>query len=71
MELVVGQKACLYLLCSEFCENLSYSPCHARVGHRPLGVVNRVRKVVYDTISGVRHEHNGEQRIEPTVSETF
>ncbi len=54
-----------------FCENLSYSPWHALAEHRPLGVVNRVRKVVYDTISGVRHEHNGARRIEPTGSETF
>jgi hypothetical protein len=54
-----------------FCENLSYSPWHARVEHRPLGVVNRVRKVVYDTISRVRHERNGEPRNEPTGDETF
>lgn len=55
----------------EFCENLSFSPWHARSEHRPLGVVNRVRRVVYDTISGVRHERNSERRLEPTGNETF
>ena len=55
----------------EFCENLSFSPWHARTDQRPLGVVNRVRKVVYDTISRIRHELNGEQRHEPTGNETF
>lgn len=54
-----------------FCENLSFSPWHAIAEHRPLGVVNRVRKVVYETISGVRHELNGEPRKEPTGNETF
>lgn len=55
----------------QFCEKLSFSPWHAVVEHRPLGVVNRVRKVVYNTISGVRHELNGEQRNEPTGNERF
>ena len=55
----------------QFCEQLSFSPWHALAEHRPLGVVNRVRKVVYDTVSGVRHKLNGEQRSEPTGDETF
>ena len=55
----------------EFCENLSFSPWHARTDQRPLGVVNRVRRVVYDAISAVRHELNGEQRNEPTSNEAF
>ncbi len=55
----------------EFCENLSFSPWHARTDQRPLGVVNRVRKVVYDTISGVRHKRNGVQRLEPKGDESF
>jgi hypothetical protein len=55
----------------EFCENLSFSPWHARTDQRPLGGVNRVRRVVYDTISGVRHRLNGVRRQEPTGDETF
>lgn len=55
----------------EFCENLSFSPWHARTDQRPLGGVNRVRRVVYDTISRTRHELNGAPRHEPTGDETF
>ncbi len=36
------------------CELLSYSPWHALPEHRPLGAVNRMRKVIYETISGFR-----------------
>lgn len=50
----------------EFCENLSFTPWHAIPEHRPLGGINRVRKTVYDTISRVRHELNGDERREPT-----
>ena len=49
-----------------FCENLSFTPWHAIPEHRPLGGINRVRKTVYDTISRIRHELNGEERREPT-----
>jgi len=49
-----------------FCENLSFTPWHTIPEHRPLGGINRVRKTVYDTISRVRHELNGDKRIEPT-----
>ena len=50
----------------EFCENLSFTPWHAIPEHRPLGGINRVRKTVYNTISRIRHELNGEERREPT-----
>lgn len=50
----------------EFCENLSFTPWHAIPEFRPLGGINRVRKTVYDTISRVRHELNGNERHEPT-----
>jgi hypothetical protein len=49
-----------------YCENLSFTPWHTIPEHRPLGGINRVRKAVYDTVSRVRHELNGEQRREPT-----
>jgi hypothetical protein len=39
-------------------ENLSFTPWHALPAHRPLGAVNRVRRVVYQTISKLRHELN-------------
>lgn len=36
------------------CEELSYSPWHALAEHKPLGAVNRMRKVIYERISAVR-----------------
>jgi hypothetical protein len=48
-----------------FCENLSFTPWHALPEHNPLGVTNRLRKIIYDHISRVRHEMNGAIRQEP------
>jgi hypothetical protein len=55
----------------KFCENLSMNPWHALPEHRPLGGINRVRKVVYETISKLRHDLNGAARSEPTGDEIF
>lgn len=52
-----------------FAENLSFNPWHALPEHRPLGNANRIRRVVYDSISKLRHELNQEERREPTVDE--
>jgi hypothetical protein len=49
-----------------FCENLSFTPFHCIDAHRPLGGINRVRRVVYEHISRLRHELNGVRRHEPT-----
>ena len=54
-----------------FCENLSYTPWHALAEHRPVGGINRIRKVVYEGISVLRHELNKAPRVEPTGNETF
>jgi hypothetical protein len=50
---------------NEFCENLSFTPWHALPDHKPLGVTNRLRKVIYDHISRVRHDMNEAKRQEP------
>jgi hypothetical protein len=50
---------------NEFCEDLSFSPWHALPEHKPLGVTNRLRKVIYDHISRVRHEMNSAKEQEP------
>lgn len=50
----------------KFGENLSFSPWHALPEHRPLGGINRARKVVYNAISEFRHQFNHESRKEPT-----
>jgi hypothetical protein len=55
----------------KFCENLSMNPWHALPEHRPLGGINRVRKIVYEEISKLRHGLNGAARVEPTGEETF
>lgn len=48
-----------------FCENLSLNPWHSLPEHRPLGGINRVRKVAYEAIAKYRHEQNGIKQIEP------
>ena len=50
---------------NKFCENLSYTPWHALPEHKPLGAVNRMRKVIYENISRVRHDMNSAPRQEP------
>src|SRR5262249_785525 len=54
-----------------FCENFSFSPWHALPEHRPLGLVNRVRKIAYHEISKLRHELKQVPRQEPTGDEKF
>jgi len=54
-----------------FCENLSFSPWHSLPEHKPLGLVNRVRKIAYHRISKLRHELNHVPLQEPTGGEVF
>ena len=46
-------------------ENLSFTPWHALPEHRPLGGINRARRVIYDLISTFRHKENDQPRREP------
>jgi hypothetical protein len=55
----------------EFGDNLSFTPWHALPDHRPLGRVNRVRRVVYEELSKLRHELNHAPRSEPSGDEVF
>ncbi len=48
-----------------FCENLSFTPWHALPEHKPLGSINRLRKIVYERISKTRHRLNQVDRTEP------
>jgi hypothetical protein len=43
-------------------ETLSFTPWHALPDHRPLGAINRTRRIVYDVISRYRHQRNSEPR---------
>ncbi len=54
-----------------YCENLSFNPWHTLPEHKPLGGINRVRKVVYEGISAYRHEKNGVPEKEPEKLESF
>ncbi len=56
---------------NEFCENLTFNPWHSLPAHRPLGSINRVRKLAYERVSRYRLERNGIQRREPTGKEAF
>ena len=47
-------------------ENLSFNPWHSLPQHRPLGGVNRIRRLVYSTISELRRELNGVSLREPS-----
>jgi hypothetical protein len=39
---------------NDACESMSYNPWHSLEAHRPLGTVNRMRRVVYEIISELR-----------------
>ena len=52
---------------AQFCEDLSYSPWHGLPAHRPLGLVNRVRRRAYTEISQLRHRLNRRPSQEPTA----
>jgi hypothetical protein len=54
---------------NSFCENLSFTPWHVLPEHKPLGITNRLRKVIYERISHVRHELNGIRSQEPASVE--
>lgn len=49
----------------DLAENLSFTPWHCLPEHRPLGGINRARKVAYKAVSEFRHRRNGVPREEP------
>lgn len=51
---------------NEFGENLSFSPWHSLSEHRPLGGINRARRMIYPFISKFRHQKNNVPVKEPT-----
>ncbi|SDY71518.1 catalase family protein [Nitrosomonas halophila] len=56
---------------NKFCENLSYNPWHSVSEHRPLGGMNRIRKVVYSSAADLRRNMNAITPVEPTGDEAF
>jgi hypothetical protein len=70
-KIIIPMQDCISPEQDSFCENLSFSPWHGLLEHRPLGLVNRVRKVAYLSISELRHELNRAPRREPSGDEMF
>lgn len=53
-----------------YADQLSFSPWHCLTPHTPVGGINLGRKIIYDTLSRLRHSTNGFVRTEP-VDFTF
>ncbi len=49
----------------ETCEDLSYNPWHSLPAHRPLGVMNRIRKPLYLEVARYRRSMNNAPLCEP------
>jgi hypothetical protein len=54
-----------------FFENLSWTPWNALPEHRPLGGINRARRLVYEDSSALRHRTTGVAPVVPTGRESF
>lgn len=50
----------------EYGRRLSFNPWRTLDEHRPLGGINRARRVIYNALSDVRHSENHEPEEEPT-----
>jgi hypothetical protein len=49
----------------ELAEDLSFSPAHSLIEHRPIGGINRARVEIYQYLSEFRHKQNNKALIEP------
>jgi len=49
----------------ELAEDLSFSPAHSLIEHRPIGGINRARVEIYRHLSEFRHKQNNKDLIEP------
>jgi hypothetical protein len=48
-----------------YADRLSFSPWHCMTPHTPIGGINLGRKIIYDTLSRLRHSTNGFVQDEP------
>ncbi len=53
---------------NEVSENLSFSPGHSLIVHKPIGDINEGRMKIYEEMSKFRHEKNNEKLFEPDES---
>lgn len=49
----------------ELAEDLSFSPAHSLIDHRPVGGINRARVEIYRSLAKFRHKQNNKQLMEP------
>jgi len=49
----------------ELAEDLSFSPAHSLIEHRPIGGINRARVEIYRFLSEFRHKQNKKHLVEP------
>ena len=49
----------------ELAEDLSFSPAHSLIEHRPVGGINRARVEIYRHLSEFRHKRNSREMMEP------
>ena len=54
-----------------FAENLQFSPWNGLTVHRPIGALNRLRRLVYTLVGDYRHKNRGVDYQDPTGHETF
>jgi catalase len=50
---------------NDVCEGLAFNPWHSLPEHKPIGVMNRIRKAVYLEVSRYRRQTNGVALCEP------
>lgn len=50
----------------EFGNNLSFNPWNSLPDHRPLGGLNRARRLIYENLTKFRHKQNDQVESEPT-----
>lgn len=50
----------------QLAEDLSFSPAHSLIEHRPIGGINRARVEIYRSLSEFRHKRNNKQLMEPS-----
>ncbi len=55
----------------EYGDNLSFSPWHCLKAHRPLGGINRARRVIMREVASLRHAMNRVRQPEPTSTAPF
>jgi hypothetical protein len=49
----------------DLAEDLSFSPAHSLIEHRPVGGINRARVEIYQYLSEFRHKQNNKPLLEP------